>query len=382
MQINNNYKVLLDLLGKNLKSLKGDSNSNINGQKNIPEISSKNLTSLASRDVLTLLKQLNAKDRRLLISNLLKYNLPLEKGKLDKFISYLKNNPQNSSDKIKAFTLLLKSNFKFDKKLINGLAANFNKNNSISEKINNLIDISRLITDSSIKDNRESTKSINTNNSTPNTGEKAPANKQLSQILKQLIINPSQSKDVLTEQLKEYPQILKETITSLQNHNNDSNSQKIFQQLIGQNLLNHQTENVLLHLEIPMFFPQYNKLIPVYIHIEEDNNTNNLDKNKTKNYRIDFIISLEKRGVIKAETKINTQQIQINFKCNNRETVDIIESRFANLKNNLEKMGIKITNSNISYTEIDIENINEFTNKESENTSKNSEEFMHIDIKI
>ncbi len=392
MRINCNtlkYKTLLKLLDGQLDSISNAAQKINNKTTDKQEMDEHNKTKSASTKILNLLEKLNEQDRKILISGLIKYNLPLDTGNIKQLISYLQNKAQkNNNALIKSFILLSKNNIPINKGLLEGVGDNFKQENSLSEKLNKLISITPS-KESSImqKENSINGKPQSLNTKSPlesNLFDKPTTQKNnpLSNIIRHLLINPSSSEKTLIDQLKEYPEQLSKSIQLLQEQGGNS-QEKIMQHLIGQQLINHQDKNLLLNLEIPIFFPQYKKSIPAYLNIRRDSNSESKNNDfSVKNYKISFIISLEKRGIIKAETFISTGRIKILFTCNKKETTGLIESEFINLKEGLEDIGISVEKPIIKYSNINSDSINTVLNSNFGIDHSQIDDFLHIDIKV
>ena len=383
INLNNfNYKILIELLNGHLDRVSNMSlkdGENLTGKQEIPQQS---ITKLASNKILNLLHKMNTQDRQLLLSYLFKNNLPLDSECIQKLMSYLQNKADtNNNDLIKAFVLLMKNNIPINKGLLEGIASNLNQEKSLSNKLNDLINIvEQKETSAANKPLIHTSKLFLASNQENQQIEK---DNPIQNILKQLIFNPSRPVDEIIEQLKEYPEKLKQGIQLLQEQGGNR-EQKILQQLIGQQIINHQDRNLLLQLEIPLFFSQYKKNIPAFLSIKQNVNKKSRDNNSGKNYKIDFIISLEKRGIIKAETYISTGRVKISFTCNQRETMKLIESEFFTLKENLESLGVNIEKPTIEYSNIKPENLTnlDLIDETFETDKIQLDDFLHIDIKV
>ncbi len=397
---NLNYKILLEMLDgqvDNISNVVGKGKSNLTSKQ---EIAEKNIQT-TSNEILNLLGKISEQDRKTLVSSLIKYNLPIDTKKIEQLVSYLQDKPEkNNSELIKSFIILTKNNIPISKSLLEGLAANFKQNNSLSNKLNNLFNKTETGEIIATKKEGEIIQKENTSDGKPKTPNIKSSikpnlfNTQISNhttqkdsllltIMRQLIINPSNTEKTLTDQLKEYPEQLIKSIQLLQEQG-DNSQQKVIQHLIGQQLINHQDKNLLLNLEIPIFFTQYKKFIPAYLNIKKDiNNGETKDMNLSlKNYKINFIISLEKRGIIKAETYISTGRIKILFTCNRKETMELIESEFINLKESLENIGISVENPSINYSNLNTEDINNTLSANIGIDHSHIDNFLHIDIKV
>ncbi len=357
---NINYKILLKMLDGQVNNISNEVGKEKNNPTGKQEILEQTTSKNTSSEILNLLGKLNEQDRKILISSLINYNLPIDTEKIEKLVSYLQNKAdKDNGSLIKSFILLMKNNIPINKSLLEGIAANFKQNNSLSDKLNNLLNVTEI---------REN---IATKKDNP-----------LLSILKQLIIDPSNREETLIDQLKEYPEKVSKSIQLLQEQSNNS-QQKVMQHLIGQQLINHEVKNLLLNLEIPIFFPQYKKFIPAYLNIRRDSNSDSRDKDSLlKNYKINFIISLEKRGIIKAETYMSTGRIKILFTCNKKDTMELIDSEFIGLKESLESIGIRVENPSIKCSNLNSEDINNNLNDNIGIEGSQNSDFLHIDIKV
>ncbi len=391
-----NYKTLLKLLDGQLDSISNASQKINNKTTDKREMDEHNKTKSASNKILNLLEKLNEQDRKILISNLIRYNIPLETEKMERLVSYLRNKAEkDNSELIKSFILLSKNKIPISKSLLEGVGDNFKQENSLSEKLNKLINITRSNQSSTIPKENDSMQKENRINGKPHSLNAKPSlesnlfDKQTTQknnpplnIIRHLLINTSSSEKTLIDQLKEYPEQLSKYIQLLQEQGGNS-QEKIMQHLIGQQLINHQDKNLLLNLEIPIFFPQYKKSIPTYLNIRRDSNSESRNNNSSvKNYKINFIISLKKRGIIKAETFISTGRIKIFFTCNKKETTGLIKSEFINLKESLEAIGISVEKTIIKYSNINSDDMNTVLSSNIGIDQSQIDDFLHIDIKV
>ncbi len=140
-----NYKILLEILdGKvdNTSNILDKDQSNTSSKK---EIANQNISKTTSNQILNLLGNLNEQDRKTLVSNIIKYNLPIDTEKVQQLVSYLQNKAEkNNNELIKSFILLTKNGIPINKSLLEGIAANFKQNNSLSDKLNNLLNITEV----------------------------------------------------------------------------------------------------------------------------------------------------------------------------------------------------------------------------------------------
>ncbi|MFP4662259.1 MAG: hypothetical protein ACLFPF_08710 [Halanaerobiales bacterium] len=317
--------------------------------------------------ILMILEGLKPQDRTLLINSIIKNNLPLDSEKITALVSYLQRAPDNTDNEsmIKAFILLIKNQLPVNKESLEGIAANFNHKQALTYELNDLQQDLSHYTD--IKQNSETT---------------TTKDNTILNILKQLILNPTGKRNELFIQLEDYTEKLSNVIQLLQEQA-DNKKQKLLQHVIGQQIINYQGKKLLLQLEIPLFLPQYNKSIPGYLKIKQEEKGKSDKANPPdKNYRIDFIISLEKRGIIKAETYLSNGRIKIYFTCNKEETIELINLRFDELKEGLEEIGMNVEKPIIEHTKLNTNDINNMISGDTVLDTRNNEDFIHIDIRI
>lgn len=331
-----NYQLLLDLIKD--RALSGNKADNLSA--GLPETPAE---VNEADEVIKLLEQLESSLRKKLLKTFFKYNLPLKREYLLEVISLINNtnladrsgsggyqnyearnnhgdlqssggleNPggQRAFNIMKAFIFLLKNNLPLLRGLIEGIASNLDARQSLSEKINSKPDLLPGITD-------------------------------------KLAIRPNLTPQELQDELRNYPAQLNRAIRFL-NQTGDETSAKILNQLLGQQLINNQDSNTLLTLELPLFFPQYSKLVPAYLHVLRERKTGWESKEKKEGkkagdtFKISFLISLEKRGTIRADITYTRGRIGGVFKSSSPETRRLIRENIPGLQERLEKLGFRV----------------------------------------
>lgn len=316
------------------------------GRKDIPSSRPTNnetpKTNANSR-IISLLENLNPEQQKELLNTLLKMNLPLNETNLKILINLLNTETINIKGKalIKAMAIMQKGGLSLEAHLLEGISRNFDPNNSQSAKIIELLN--------------------NQNNSV------------LKNNLSNLLIDLSLNKEDLTKKLKNYTLNLDKNINFLfdesQNENNTEN--KLLNQFLGQKIINKQNSNLLLNLELPLFWQRKDKTYPLYLKIWQEENKQKNNENK-KEYKIAFNIELEELGLIDALIKVRSKNLKAIFRANNEKTVNLIKKKSKNLKDNFKKL-----NYNFSL-EVKQEKKDKIKNKNNEN-KKN---YKHIDIKV
>ena len=377
MKINNQNKQIHKIL-KNQLNLLNEKNGETAARQgknnlypeNIEKMGQNTIHDPFSTKLLNMLAELNPETRSLVINNILKNNLSLDLKKIQNLIEYINNSDfqNNNTEKkaliIKAFTILMKNKVPVNKDMLSALYRTLNKEETISDKINGNQDIIRA-------DQSSGNSSSNKDNHISN---------ELMKKIARLIINPEIDKENLVEKISNYSQQIDETLKLLQN-NNDENQQELWEQLLGQKIINLDEENTLLQLELPIYFAESQKLIPAYLSIQKQEQEKKHDlTSKDKGYKINFNISLEKRGLIKVATMIDTNSINSAFFCSQQETKSLIKENFPILKEKLEKLNFKVKHPQIKVLD---NGKKENTSIESKDTIVQEEkEFLHIDIRI
>ncbi|MFW5992092.1 MAG: hypothetical protein ACOCQN_02765 [Halanaerobiaceae bacterium] len=396
---NSTYKYLLEMIENHLSEISDSKNT---GDSFSPENKQSINTFTAnspSGEVIKLLQQLSEQERKALLDMWVNNKLPLDTDILKKLISFLnKSNTDSISNniyKIKAFAFLLKNNISASRGLINSLSANIDHRQSVSEQLSKILNLSEnnnLL--SGILDTAQENVPANDGNQQPfQTGNNLSLTEPLLQLIKNLVIKPDGQPAAISaniqEQLENYPAKLESSLQMLQEQGNEVNS-KFLQQLSGQHLLNQQDNNLLLHLELPFFFPEQNKLVPVYLQVyrgkAEKGNKQQLKK-EDNNYHISFIISLKKRGMIKSDVFLSPGRIKASFACNKNKTGQLVKKMFPALKTDLEKMGFRVEEPEIRKIEDGKEEkeLNQFLAQviQPGNPEDNTvDEFVHIDFKV
>lgn len=328
------YKYILELIENHLKTtseeespFKKEAHLKSNGK--IPDISA---------EVLRLLSSLTDSERKTLISTWLKLNLPFDPKPLHELITLIKTAPdmEESLSRIKAFALIYKNKLPLLSSLIIGLSRCFNPRSSLINHLNQLME------------SENSPKQISP---TP-VGEQ---NGSIKNFLSRLFIDMSLSPEKLTAELKEYPIKLGEILEYL-NNNPEKAKPELHNHLLGQQLLNNQGKNLLLALEFPLFSPEYNKLYPGHLQVWRDSGNNKNNTLNQDNLKIKFLISLEKRGLIRADAyykKVQNQpaSIKIGFKCSSSKTKELVKENIALLQKALEKQGLIVGQITIELNE-------------------------------
>ncbi|MFW6035626.1 MAG: flagellar hook-length control protein FliK [Halothermotrichaceae bacterium] len=351
MRVNNAlYNTLLNLIKSSSTDSQGSNNDKeINNPININ----------ISNDILSLLNKFNDKNKKEIITNWYKNNLPLTREHLQKLLSIIKNSSDKSSarTKIKAFALLLKNSIEPTPKLVGAAASNLNHKKTISKLINQITE-------------------------SENIGRK------IKQILQQLQINTSTESEQITKELTNYNTALMKGLEILSPEKNDK-SQKLFQQLLGQQIINNSNNNLLSSLELPLYFPQYKRLLSGFLKIYKEPYKNQTDKNnnnKNRTYKIIFSIDLPDKGTIQAEIYYNKKYIKSIFGCESKEIRKLIKSNFDMLKEKL-----KLTGSIVEEVEVNLLTDKDNIAKNNKNTDLEEaqlqnenilENYKHINFKI
>ncbi len=299
--------------------------------------------------IFSLLEQLNPEQQKKLLNTFLKMNLPLNEDNVTKLINLINTKSINikSEALIKALAVMQKGGLNLNTELMEGISKNLDP---ASSQVENIIEI--------ITNNEKN-------------------------MINNLLIDPSVTKDELSKNLKNYTLNLDENIKNLFFSNKEINrpENKLLNQFLGQKLINNQETNLLLALELPLYWADKNKIYPSYLQVWSNNEKNN--KLEKKEYNIAFSIKLKNRGLIDALLKIQSKNIKAYFKSNNKKTVELIKKENNNLKKSLENIGynfsleVKQEEEEILKNKITLD----LNFKENEEKSKNKD-YHHIDVKI
>ena len=302
MKINQlNYHYLLKLIENQLS---GDQ-----PKKGHPEPLSGKIPEI-SAEILKILSQFTPEQRKEIMQNWAGLNLPLKKEYLGQLVELLKNSgpsdPVQQNSLIQAYSIFLKNKLPLFPSLIIGLANNYSPENPLTEKLNQL--------------------------------QSVPAG-----LIKRLTINPELPAEQISRQLVDYSGQLNRIIQLFQ-QNSSGPTWQLLNHLLGQQLLNKQEPNLLLALEIPLFIPDYQKLIPAYLQIRRftDHNKRQQEKGEKDTLKISFIITLEKRGTIKADMLYSSGQLKGTFQSDRAETCRLLESQLPLLTEELSKLGLEV----------------------------------------
>ncbi len=359
MKIKNfkNYNLNLQKVKQLFKQIQSQKEIKTNQEQNNSLVKQDDF-SHSSANIFSPGKNLDQSLETILLKTWIKMNLPLKKEYINKLINYIniKNN-MNPESLIKAFGFLIKNNLPLLPELIEGMARNFNSQQSLS----------KLLNSSSLQENNP-----RNNNSSP------------TDIKNKLIFKLDQPPSELAKKLKNYPRNLKQIINLLKNGKNSS--KKLVQYLLGQQLLNlpenKQENNHILTLELPVIFKEKDDPLPLHLQIKRENQKNKKKTNNKTSFKISFIIDLEKRGSIKADIVIYSNYIQCQFTTTSSKTARIIESTFPLLKKRLENLKFKVEDPLIKQ----VKDEKKFNNKSSFESSPEQpeqiEKFVHFNFKI
>lgn len=277
-----------------------------------------------------------------------RFDLPFNEKNIIQLINYLKKGNQiDITAKIEAFAFFIKNNYPLLNEIIDGLSLNLSRDYTLSEEL---------------------TKIIKLLNNKPGL---------LLNKLSLLQVNMDQTPEKLTQELQNYPDKLIQAIKTLRLVSN-KNTSELLNYLLGQQLINKKNNNSsnTLYLEIPLFLPQYNKTISGYLQIMHKGNRQKNKMKDYKKYKISFIISLEKRGTIRADISYSKKGIKALFKSNSNKTLDLIEKMIPDLETRLEEMGFVVYDTTVEPLHIRQEKLQPFI------LSDGIKEYFHIDLRI
>ncbi|MTI59088.1 MAG: hypothetical protein FH762_03710 [Firmicutes bacterium] len=204
----------------------------------------------------------------------------------------------------------------------------------------------------------------------------------ISREINKLLLKIDLPPDKLAQELEKYPETIKQSLQSLVNQTGEENL-KTFNHLLGQQLINQQ-ENILLNIEIPLMLPDSKKAVPFHLEIKKGKTEKEKNKQrKGKNYKIRFIISLEKRGTIMSDITYTGKKLSSSFYCDSKETCLLIKKYMPELKHNLAKSGIELVNFDIKQLDEKEEHKQSpILNSLELSLAEQSGEFIHIDFKV
>ncbi len=193
----------------------------------------------------------------------------------------------------------------------------------------------------------------------------------------------------LAESLKEFSSKA-DQVLSLFNKIGGENEEKTAAEILGQKIVNlQQTEQnspLMLALEIPVQFKNYDKISSLLLKINKDNTDTNSGGSDKSGFNITFILELPRLGAVKSTVEVNNKKIKNSFFTQSKNTASLIEKNFTALKANLEKQGFRVEELEINIVENELENKKEFFNKlilsEMIETGNTEEKYTHIDIKV
>lgn len=387
-----------------------------------PEVLQKSLS-----DILPLTGKLEQSLQKQIIKTWLEMKLPLNKTHIKKLVQYLQNNNYNQQNNnlnqsasntgnthinnikpeilIKSFAFLLKNNLPVKPQLLSGTAANLdagftevNHSHNTSVDLNNTDPDSRTNSDN-IGNNTTNNTDLNNSNISTKINNNLPGELE-TELKNSLVLRLNSSTSQIQEQLQQYSHQIQEAIQLMQNSNQQENS-SLLNHLLGQQALNLQetlpeNNQLLLALEIPVMLTEDSKTIPLFLQIQQKeeqknsngNNTETQTDGESNNFKINFIIKLNKLGIIRADIKIEDNKILSRFKTSADSTQKLIQQEFPLLKEKFEKIGYTAADpvlAQLKKTEVNnSKNGRPFPesivpiNKRPEGT----DELIHIDFKV
>lgn len=193
----------------------------------------------------------------------------------------------------------------------------------------------------------------------------------------------------LAESLKEFSSKA-DQVLSLFNKIGGENEESTAAKILGQKIVNlQQTEQnspLLLALEIPVQFKDYDKISSLLLKINKDDTDTNRGGSNKSAFNITFILELPRLGAVKSTVEVYNKKIKNSFFTQSRKTASLIENNFNALKVNLENQGFRVEELKINIIENDLENKKEFFNQlilsEMIETGNREGKYTHIDIKV
>lgn len=268
------------------------------------------------QDLISLLEKLSPEARKTLLNTWLKMNLSLSEELLTNLVKIsnsLSNNSElNIKNLITAAAFMQKNSLPLSSGLLKGIASNFSSNPNLS---------SLLI-------------QSDTNNSA-----RLPAE------YKQLLLDISKDTAQITDTLKSYPEKMGNLLeTLLQNSaGEDKSTLEIINHLQGQFLLQQVENPLLLTMDLPLYWPEQEKITPLQFRIWKGNKQKekNSGQNPKNVYTLSFNLELEKRGVIQAAIIIKKSTVKSIFLTSNEKTAQLIKQNFNLLQNKLKDLEYK-----------------------------------------
>lgn len=344
-RLKSRYNLVEEELKASIKSSLSVKNQHSEDNTRIPELSA---------EVIRLLASLNSIERDVLIKIWFEYNLPFNIKLLTKLLSIIKNteNEKENPHIIRAFAIIYKNKLPLLTNLIIGLSHCCNPDSSITEELNQLKEGNHLVQ----KD-----------------------------ITSKLPIDISLPPEKLAKKTTDFTELLPKILRFIYK-NPGKNIAELYNKLLGQQIINNYNDKLLLALEIPFSFPEYNKLYPTYLQIWKDD-TKKKEKNTKKHLTIKFLIKLKKKELIQIDAhytirKNQPSSIKITFYCSTKLTKKIAEKKSPLLKESLTNLGLHV--NNISFNlDRDVEKTkSRFHNLFEDQNSNQKTEFRHINFRI
>lgn len=193
----------------------------------------------------------------------------------------------------------------------------------------------------------------------------------------------------IAESLKEFSSKADQVI-SLFNKIGGENEDKAAAEILGQKIVNlQQTEQnspLLLALEIPVQFKDFDKISSLLLKINKDNADPKINGSNESGFNITFILELPRLGIIKSTVEVDNKKIKNIFFTQSKDTAFLIEKHFSKLKANLENQGFNVEELDINIVESGLEDKKEFFNNiilsKMTETGSTEGKYTHIDIKV
>ncbi len=304
--------------------------------------------------IMLIIKNMDISLQKTLINTWIKMNLPLNENYIKGLIKYLQNNtfPYSGEKRatVKAYAFLLKNDLPLKTPLIRALSTKLNPGNSLSKILNELIDKKELPPE--VKNN--------------------------------LILDFKKTPEKILTEIKEYPQKLQEAL-SLLAENKNSKTANLFKYLLGQQTINT-NNNFLLALEIPVQILKNKQTFPLFLQVSKNKKEKKSSQEERNNeFKICFIIELPYNKLIKSNTVVSNNTIQLQFSANSKNLCILINNNFSLLEEKLEKLGYNIKNFRVEKLPLHPEKAREFflENILFDNIQNNNyENYTPIDFKI
>ena len=336
----------------------------------------------SSQIILQLIQEnLEPRLQKLFLQTWAQLQLPLKEKQITQLINFLNSNQELPSETvIKAGGFLAQNNLlETSPALLQDILLYLNNSTTLTEELSSLLN---KIPDEGLNGKNAGQQETATTTSTNSPAEpqslsseaeailaaadpkkSAEQNTQISELknlLSKLVIPLNHSTEDIKHRLQEYQAGLKQLFSlaaeaTAEKTNNNEQLKNILGHLRGQQALNFQNQTqqteLLLMLEIPLFFHENQSLSPLHLQIFKQNSGSKSEEDDKTSFKICFVIELPELGAIKAEVVIQNKLIKPRFLSENQQARQLIAKNFELLSEKLLSLGYNVSSPSFEMME-------------------------------